>query len=235
MQWDGAQYKTVNQDGTLAGTQQAYTTTQAGYSTASHASNDNTGVGIEQKKTLEQQAETVNVFGQKPKNARKIAKDMERWAKKFNNLNETRKAAVKQAQDELRVLEQKEEELRKRINMEKSITGSLAQIVSAKTNDGVRSLFVPEYEDEGNVLKLGSALAPSTSQKPRGTSLVADFPLDDEDDVIVDESQFVDLVKMACLLCQRQLMSKENLTKHLQMSTLHKQNLENYKQSKMKK
>lgn len=57
---------------------------------------------------------------------------MERWAKKFNSQSETKKAAVKQAQEELRALEQKEEELRKKINLEKSITSNLAQIVSSK-------------------------------------------------------------------------------------------------------
>lgn len=54
---------------------------------------------------------------------------------------------------------------------------------------------------------------------------MTDYPLDDndeDDDVIVDESMFVDLSKMACLLCQRQLTNKETLNKHLQMSQLHK-------------
>lgn len=57
-------------------------------------------------------------------------------------------------------------------------------------------------------------------------SLVADYPLDEDDDndddVIVDEKMFVDLTKMACLLCQRQLNSQENLNKHLEKSQLHK-------------
>ena len=57
---------------------------------------------------------------------------MERWAKKFNSQSETKKAAVKQAQEELRALEQKEEELRKKIHLEKSITSNLAQIASNK-------------------------------------------------------------------------------------------------------
>jgi len=57
---------------------------------------------------------------------------MERWAKKLNTQSETRKAAVKQAQDELRMLELKEEELRKKITLEKSITGALSQMASAK-------------------------------------------------------------------------------------------------------
>ena len=64
--------------------------------------------------------------------AHQIAKDMERWAKKLNNQSETKKAAVKQAQDELRALELKEEELRKKIQLEKSITSNLEVIASNK-------------------------------------------------------------------------------------------------------
>ena len=50
---------------------------------------------------------------------------------------------------------------------------------------------------------------------------VTDVPDDDDDDVI-DESKFVDIEKLACLLCKRQFPSKEVLMKHLQMSQLHK-------------
>ena len=57
---------------------------------------------------------------------------MERWAKKLNTQTETRKAAVKQAQQELRMLEQKEEELRKKIQMGNSVTENLANVAKAK-------------------------------------------------------------------------------------------------------
>lgn len=38
----------------------------------------------------------------------------------------------------------------------------------------------------------------------------------------VDESQFIDLSKMACLLCKRQFPNKDALTRHQQLSDLHK-------------
>merc|ERR1719245_2725976 len=41
-----------------------------------------------------------------------------------------------------------------------------------------------------------------------------------------------DWEKLACLLCQRQFPSKEKLTKHNQMSDLHKQNLEKWRGGK---
>merc|ERR1712001_153398 len=43
------------------------------------------------------------------------------------------------------------------------------------------------------------------------------------------EEKLTDWEKLACLLCQRQFPSKEKLTKHNQMSDLHKQNLEKWR------
>ena len=50
----------------------------------------------------------------------------------MNNANEARKHAVKQAQEELKMLEQKEEELRKKIKEEKSIVNTLDSTVKNK-------------------------------------------------------------------------------------------------------
>ena len=52
---------------------------------------------------------------------------------------------------------------------------------------------------------------------------------DDEDDDGMDptdESKLVDLTKMACLLCKRQFPNKDALTRHTQLSDLHRKNLE---------
>lgn len=38
----------------------------------------------------------------------------------------------------------------------------------------------------------------------------------------VDESKFIDLSKMACLLCKRQFPNKDALSRHQQLSDLHK-------------
>lgn len=51
-------------------------------------------------------------------------------------------------------------------------------------------------------------------------SLVPEIQEDDDD--VTDEMKFVDTVKIACLLCKRQFPSNDVLTKHLQMSQLHK-------------
>ncbi|XP_057297153.1 RNA-binding protein 5-like isoform X2 [Hydractinia symbiolongicarpus] len=211
--WNGSKYQVVNSDGTIS----------------ADATNTNVTAQPEQKNESSEK-EKVNISGQKPKNARKIAKDMERWAKKMNTATEAKKTAVKQAQDELRALEQKEEELRKQIVQEKAVTSILGQVAANK--DGIRSLFVPDDEDEVSVLQLGSSLSSNSSTK-LGSNVIAatDLPEDDDDD-FVDETKFVDQVKMACLLCKRQFPSKEVLTKHLQISQLHQQNLEKYQSSR---
>jgi hypothetical protein len=38
----------------------------------------------------------------------------------------------------------------------------------------------------------------------------------------IDESKFIDIAKLACLLCKRKFDSSELLQKHCQMSQLHK-------------
>jgi len=207
--WDGVKYQAVNQDGSVPTANQNST-------------------AQEQKPLIAEDASQVPLQGKKPKDARKIAKDMERWAKKMNSANEAKKHAVKQAQDELRLLEQKEEELRKKIHQEKHVVSTLDTAVRNK--DGVRSLFVPDNDEEGSVLKLGAALKQSSSTKPSVT-LVTDVPEDDDIDIL-DEARFVDTVKLTCLLCKRQFPSYDVLTKHLQMSQLHKQNIEAFKKNK---
>jgi len=68
------------------------------------------------------------------------------------------------------------------------------------------------------------------SDSAEASTLVAsyggDSDSDDDDSVTtggqVDESKLTDWSKLACLLCKRQFQTKEILTKHTQMSDLHK-------------
>jgi len=55
---------------------------------------------------------------------------------------------------------------------------------------------------------------------------------EEEDLAPVDESKLVDWTKLACLLCKRQFQSKEILSKHTQVSQLHKENLESLTKSR---
>ena len=66
-------------------------------------------------------------------------------------------------------------------------------------------------------------------QQSAGT-LVASYGGDseeeeDEDGGLLDENKLLDMSKMACLLCKRQFPNKEALTRHTQLSDLHKVSL----------
>ncbi|CAG5124406.1 unnamed protein product, partial [Candidula unifasciata] len=80
---------------------------------------------------------------------------------------------------------------------------------------------------------------PDRSSGANKPGLVASYGGDsdsgEEDDTpspSLDESKLVDWTKLACLLCKRQFQSKDILNKHIQVSDLHKQNLEALMKSK---
>lgn len=72
-------------------------------------------------------------------------------------------------------------------------------------------------------------------KKPLGASaLVAygsDSDSDGQDEKKVAElmEALIDWTKLACLLCKRQFSNRETLTKHQQLSDLHRQNLDTWK------
>lgn len=47
-----------------------------------------------------------------------------------------------------------------------------------------------------------------------------------DEDMADDGTDFLDWEKLVCLLCKRQFFSKDDLTRHKEMSALHKKNLE---------
>ena len=54
---------------------------------------------------------------------------------------------------------------------------------------------------------------------------------DDEESASAAEAKMVDLQKMACLLCKRQFPSQDALTRHVQLSDLHKNNLDDFRKT----
>ena len=53
-----------------------------------------------------------------------------------------------------------------------------------------------------------------------------DSDSDGEEEAPPDVEKLIDWAKIACLLCKRQFSSKDVLTKHLQLSDLHKKNVD---------
>ncbi|CAB4058667.1 RBM5_10 [Lepeophtheirus salmonis] len=120
-------------------------------------------------------------FKDKNKTAKKIAKDMERWAKSMNQRKEAEKEKAAVAATQVRYRTVKPENTL-------SVTG-LAGISNYGSEE--------ESGDDNN-----------------------------------DDDQHTNWETLACLLCKRQFISKEKLTKHNQMSDLHKQNLASWKSSR---
>ncbi|KAL0276095.1 UNVERIFIED_CONTAM: hypothetical protein PYX00_003753 [Menopon gallinae] len=137
----------------------------------------------------------------KVKVAKRIAKDMERWAKTLNQKKEVAKmnaVAIQQAQ---------------------------AAAKSASTAD--IAFAVLERKESSN---LGFP-DPAPPSEHAQSNLVASYgggsDSDDGGDEAQSEDKFhTDWVKLACLLCKRQFPTKEALCRHQQLSDLHKQNLE---------
>lgn len=150
----------------------------------------------------------------KVKVAKKIAKDMERWAKTLN---------------------QKKENAKSNWLNENQASGMEANSASGAADAGYAIL-----EKKNNAL--GTVNATSTlfrdDEELTGSAnngLVAAYgggsDTDDEiEDVGQEDRQHTDWSKLACLLCKRQFPTKEALLRHQQLSDLHKQNLENWYQ-----
>ena len=70
------------------------------------------------------------------------------------------------------------------------------------------------------------AVCLSVCQEVDASGLVASYGGDSgeesDGDDFVDDAKFIDVSKLACLLCKRQFASKEALQRHQQLSDLHK-------------
>lgn len=144
----------------------------------------------------------------KVKVAKKIAKDMERWAKTLNQKKDTAKSISNSEYSGL--------------NFEGN------QVTTSGTADACfaimekKNLSSAVYLDENDfsdnqpiVANYGSGGGQSESEE-------------EIEDVLQEDRQHTDWSKLACLLCKRQFPNKEVLLKHQQLSDLHKQNLENW-------
>jgi RNA-binding protein 5/10 len=154
---------------------------------------------------------------QKPLNAKKIAKDMERWAKGVNAAKATQKQQLKA----LIQLERAEVVARETVDQQLQQQQQLPVLSpdSAVTRSGFSLSAALEQDTASEKASLSSHAAdvtdiPTSAPLPPGA---------DPDPTHTDWTQ------LACLLCKRKFQSKEVLVKHQQFSDLHKKNLEKLK------
>ncbi|XP_069703228.1 RNA-binding protein 5-like [Periplaneta americana] len=164
----------------------------------------------------------------KVKVAKKIAKDMERWAKTLN---------------------QKKDNARQNLALDSSILPSSKSVGAAdagyavlerKERPALDVQTLPFGESEEKQAESPSqqgnnsvGWGGNTSGGGSACGLVAAYgggsESDEEiEDVVQEDKQHTNWAKLACLLCKRQFPTKESLVRHQQLSDLHKQNLESW-------
>eukprot|EP00794_Sanderia_malayensis_P006084 gene6084-6787_t len=224
--WDAEkqQYLAVNQDGSFSNIEKDADVTSCASTSTVTASIATTSTAVTPTSSEKVKAKPTGV------SARKIAKDMERWAKKTNEAKNAKSKSLKQVQLLQREMEAKEEEMRKRIQDEVLHVVSAHTLIHEAKKAGANSLFAADEDDHTNKT-LASLLStkPGAEKKALASHMVADYG-NDSDDESGNESQFIDFQKLACLLCKRQFPNKDILIKHTQLSDLHKQNLALLKQ-----
>lgn len=157
----------------------------------------------------------------KVKIAKKIAKDMEKWAKTLNQKKETSRLL---SQPPLAAFSPEETE-----TPVSSSIHSQPSNFSSKNSEYVTSLDEPpkkrrfEYETTMD----SPEQSEEKSEKPDSDDSLSrspNFP-DALAFLQTQEQKLLDWERLLCLLCKRQFNSKEQLTKHQQASDLHKNNL----------
>jgi RNA-binding protein 5/10 len=135
--------------------------------------------------------------------AKKIVKDMEKWAKQLNQKKDYVPTPVAQ-------------------NVQ-------PQSSQAKLNDTTLSI-VKQISSECSVDKKDCNI---DLQSMGIEKVLPNYDSDsDETNMVssrISEKDYVDFEKLTCNLCKRIFSSSEILSKHLKMSNLHKENLQKYK------
>ncbi|XP_034389094.1 RNA-binding protein 5-B-like [Cyclopterus lumpus] len=152
----------------------------------------------------------------KSKSAQQIAKDMERWAKTLNKQKESFKSSFPGFGPS------KEEERRE------AAAADAGFFLFEKKQMG--DFEMPSFMIEQFKITEQETLAKS--------DMVAAYngdsdPEEGGSDRAADEGKTTDGNRMVCLLCRRQFPTKDALLRHLQLSDLHKQNLEIQRRSKL--
>ncbi|XP_040214726.1 RNA-binding protein 5-like isoform X1 [Rana temporaria] len=154
----------------------------------------------------------------KSKTAQQIAKDMERWAKSLNKQKENFK-------NSFQPLNSRDEDRK-----ESAAADAGFALFEKKQGALLERQFLPEI----------MMMVVAEEEKPPNKALVAAYSGDSDNEEeyerplsLIDEDKLTDWKKLACLLCRRQFPNKDALTRHQQLSDLHKQNLDVYRRSRL--
>lgn len=166
----------------------------------------------------------------KVKIAKKVAKDMEKWAKTLNQKKENARNSI--------VMPSYYEEVKSPETPPVLEKKKLVDII----------FETPQMLAKAPEEVKFSPIGPGPSKEKSITGLVAAYGGESDSEVETEsqdegakaldflrneESKLIDFTKLTCLLCKRQFPSKDVLTKHIQKSDLHKQNVNMLKLTKL--
>lgn len=135
------------------------------------------------------------------KTAKKIAKDMERWAKTLNQKKDNQ--AVKTSQE---------------------ANSNSMNIALGSADIGFSVLEKKNIQINGFKPEVNESI--EAQPPPLVAAYGGESDSSEEEETPINDLEFLDYTKLICSLCKRQLNSADALTKHAQLSVLHKQNLE---------
>ncbi|XP_035218454.1 RNA-binding protein 5-like isoform X3 [Stegodyphus dumicola] len=173
----------------------------------------------EQEKNKSKKEEKLD----KVKIAKKIAKDMEKWAKTLNQKKENAKLGIV-ASPPITVTQSVA--ISNDISRHSAAADAGFAILEKRTTLAERNALMAELDSKLSVSATKTTLVSYGDDSDSDTEPDSSQPdVKKPQSNRIDESKFVDLSKMACLLCKRQFPSKEALSRHQQLSDLHKKNL----------
>lgn len=153
----------------------------------------------------------------KVKVAKKIVKDMEKWAKQLNqkkdlNVIQATPAPVREEEP---------------IKINRTGNGGYADVGFSILENKERSKISMDMSSRGT-----SSIG--TPPPPQIAKLVPTYGSDSDNEQnekpadAMSEKDYIDFAKLTCLLCKRAFPDSDILNKHLKMSNLHKENLQKY-------
>ncbi|GJQ68558.1 hypothetical protein Trydic_g14410 [Trypoxylus dichotomus] len=169
-------------------------TTYENYSGNQNQSSDTPPTESENKKPKSEKQD-------KFKTAKKIAKDMERWAKNLNQKKDI--PSIKICQE--------------------AATNNVG-LALGSADIGFSVLEKKNIQMNGYKPEIPEAVEPQPP--PLVAAYGGESESSEDEDIPINDLEFLDYSKLICNLCKRQLNSADALTKHAQLSALHKQNLE---------
>lgn len=158
----------------------------------------------------------------KVKVAKKIVKDMERWAKQLNQKKENAFQAIAPIDEPTQTVPNP-------IRQQQQLQQPLQRVANGYADVGFTIM-----ENRESRLKTTTSGGIESSNASKSLNKMLPYGSDSDNDTDfttpsggnISEKDLIDFSKLTCLLCKRAFQSLDILNKHVKMSNLHKENLQ---------